>query len=108
MSCACAHSTSTAQPQRYRRWHPSPDRLAAVPLTPLPATPTWRTLIAAKKTREKGVRVLLYADQLAPQLIHHDVFAREAVADLLRQARREAGGRELRGLAWRRGVTPIG
>jgi transcriptional regulator with XRE-family HTH domain len=67
-----------------------------------------RALIAAKKTREKGVRVLLHADQLAPQLIRHDVFAREAVADLLRQARREAGGRELRGLAWRMGVTPIG
>jgi hypothetical protein len=27
---------------------------------------------------------------------------------LLRQARRDAGGRELRRLAWRRGVTPIG
>ena len=67
-----------------------------------------RALIATKKTREKGVRVLLHAEQLAPQLIYHDVFVREAVADLLRQARREAGGRELRGLAWRMGVTPIG
>ncbi len=67
-----------------------------------------RALIATKKTRDKGVRVLLHADQLAPQLIYHDVFVREAVADLLRQARRDAGGRELRGLAWRLGVTPIG
>jgi transcriptional regulator with XRE-family HTH domain len=67
-----------------------------------------RALIAAKETREKGVRVLLHAEQLAPQLIYHDVFVREAVADLLRQARRDAGGRELRGLAWRMGVTPIG
>ncbi|MGH4007543.1 MAG: helix-turn-helix domain-containing protein [Pseudonocardiaceae bacterium] len=67
-----------------------------------------RALIATKKTREKGVRVLLHADQLAPQLIYHDVFVREAVADLLRQARRDAGGRELRGLAWRMGVAPIG
>ncbi len=67
-----------------------------------------RALIARKKTREKGVRVLLHADQLAPQLIYHDVFVREAVADLLRQARRDAGGRELRGLAWRMGVAPIG
>ncbi len=67
-----------------------------------------RALIAAKKTREKGVRVLLHAEQLAPQLIYHDVFVREALADLLRQARREAGGRELRGLAWRLGVAPIG
>ncbi len=67
-----------------------------------------RALIATKKTREKGVRVLLHAEQLAPQLIYHDVFIREAVADLMRQARRDAGGRELRGLAWRMGVTPIG
>jgi transcriptional regulator with XRE-family HTH domain len=67
-----------------------------------------RALIATKKTREKGVRVLLHAEQLAPQLFYHDVFLREAIADLLRQARREAGGRELRGLAWRLGVTPLG
>jgi len=67
-----------------------------------------RALIATKKSREKGVRVLLHAEQLAPQLIYHDVFVREAIADLLRQARREAGGRELRGLAWRLGVTPLG
>jgi hypothetical protein len=51
---------------------------------------------------------LLHADHLAPQLIRHDVFVREAIADLLRQARRDAGGRELRGLAWRMGVAPIG
>ncbi|MGH3803518.1 MAG: helix-turn-helix domain-containing protein, partial [Pseudonocardiaceae bacterium] len=64
--------------------------------------------ITTKKTRDKGVRLLLHAEQLAPQLIYHDLFAREAIADLLRQARRDAGGRELRGLAWRLGVTPIG
>lgn len=67
-----------------------------------------RALIVAKRTRAKGVRVLLHADQLAPQLIYHDVFVRETVADLLRQARREAGGPQLRGLAWRMGVTPLG
>ncbi|MGH3784107.1 MAG: helix-turn-helix domain-containing protein [Pseudonocardiaceae bacterium] len=65
-----------------------------------------RALVAKKKTREKGLRVLLHAEQLAPQRIRHDVFVREAIADLLRQARREAGGRELRGLAWRIGVNP--
>ncbi|MGH3547978.1 MAG: helix-turn-helix domain-containing protein [Pseudonocardiaceae bacterium] len=67
-----------------------------------------RALIAGKKTREKGVRVLLHAEQLAPQRIGHDVFVREAIADVLRQARREAGGRELRGLASRLGVDPLG
>jgi transcriptional regulator with XRE-family HTH domain len=65
-----------------------------------------RALAANKKTREKGLRVLLHAEQLAPQRIRHDVFVREAIADLLRQARRAAGGPELRGLAWRLGVNP--
>ena len=67
-----------------------------------------RALVAEKKTRQKGVRVLLHAEQLAPQRIRHDVFVRETVADLLRQVRRDAGGRELRGLAWRMGVAPLG
>jgi hypothetical protein len=49
------------------------------------------------------VRTLLHAEQLAPRLIRTNIFVRETVADLLRQARRDAGGGELRGLAWRRG-----
>jgi transcriptional regulator with XRE-family HTH domain len=67
-----------------------------------------RALVAEKKTRDKGIRVLLHAEQLAPQMIRRDVFVREVVASLLRRARRDAGGRELRGLAWRMGVAPIG
>ena len=66
-----------------------------------------RALAAEKKTREQAVRVLLRAEQLAPQRIRHDIFVRETVADLLRHATRHAGGRELRGLAWRLGVAPI-
>jgi hypothetical protein len=41
-----------------------------------------------------GVRVLLHAEQLAPQRIRHDLLVREAVAGLLRHAWRGAGGRE--------------
>ncbi len=67
-----------------------------------------RTLCAGKKTRHKGVRVLLHAEQLAPHRIHTDLIVRETVAGLLRQARREAGGRELRGMAWRMGIAPLG
>ncbi|MGH3547975.1 MAG: helix-turn-helix domain-containing protein [Pseudonocardiaceae bacterium] len=67
-----------------------------------------RALVAGKKTRDKGVRVLLHAEQLAPQVIRGDVFVREAVTGLLGQARRDAGGRELRRLAWRMGVAPVG
>jgi hypothetical protein len=67
-----------------------------------------RALVVSKRTREKGVRVLMHAEQLAPQRIHHDVFVHEAIADALRQARRQAGGRELRGLAGRLGVDSVG
>jgi hypothetical protein len=67
-----------------------------------------QALAAEKKTRDKAVRVLIHAERLAPQRIRHDVFVREAVAGLLRTARRDAGGRELRGLAWRLGVAPVG
>jgi transcriptional regulator with XRE-family HTH domain len=66
-----------------------------------------RALVAGKKTRHKGVHVLLHAEHLAPQRIHTDLIVRETVAGLLRQARRDAGGRELRGLAWRMGVAPL-
>ncbi|MGH3990922.1 MAG: helix-turn-helix domain-containing protein, partial [Pseudonocardiaceae bacterium] len=67
-----------------------------------------RALIADKKSRHKGVQVLLHAEQLAPQRIHTDLVVREVVAGLLRQARRDAGGRELRNLAWRMGIAPLG
>jgi transcriptional regulator with XRE-family HTH domain len=67
-----------------------------------------RALVNSRKTQEKGLRVLLHAEQLAPQRIRHDVFVREAIANLLRHVRREAGGRELSGLAWRLGVDPVG
>jgi len=67
-----------------------------------------RALIAERSTRQEGLRLLRRAEQLAPQRIHHDIFVRETVADLLRQAQREADGRELRGLAWRLGATPTG
>lgn len=67
-----------------------------------------RAMVAQKSTRHKGVHVLLHAEHLAAERIRHDVFVREAVAGLLRQRRRDAGGRELRDLAWRIGIAPVG
>ncbi|MGH3777015.1 MAG: helix-turn-helix domain-containing protein [Pseudonocardiaceae bacterium] len=67
-----------------------------------------RAMVAEKKTRDKAVGVLVHAEQLAPQRIRNDVLVRETVAGLLRQTRRDAGGRELRRLAWRMGVAPVG
>ncbi|MGH3822102.1 MAG: helix-turn-helix domain-containing protein [Pseudonocardiaceae bacterium] len=66
-----------------------------------------RALAAEKRTREKAVRVLVHAEQMAPQRIHNNLLVREVVADLLRQALSQAGRRELRALAWRMGLTPI-
>ncbi|MGH3770605.1 MAG: helix-turn-helix domain-containing protein [Pseudonocardiaceae bacterium] len=81
-------------------------------LSPLRQAQFWvevgRALVAERKTREAGLRVLLRAERLAPQWVRTNLFVREAVADLLRQAHRGAGGRELRGLAWRMGVAPTG
>ncbi|MFD0200174.1 MULTISPECIES: helix-turn-helix domain-containing protein [Saccharothrix] len=67
-----------------------------------------RGLLTERKHRERGLAALLYAEKLAPQKVRNNAFARESVADLLRQARREAGGRDLRGLAWRMGIAPTG
>ncbi|GAB2758167.1 helix-turn-helix domain-containing protein [Amycolatopsis magusensis] len=67
-----------------------------------------RGLLTERKTREQGLSAMLKAEELAPQKVRNNVFAREAVADLLGSARRDAGGRELRGLAWRMGVAPTG
>jgi transcriptional regulator with XRE-family HTH domain len=65
-----------------------------------------RALLTEHRHRDRGIAALLRAEQLAPQRVHADVFVREAVADHLRAARRDAGGRNLRGLAWRLGIAP--
>ncbi|GDY29853.1 helix-turn-helix domain-containing protein [Gandjariella thermophila] len=67
-----------------------------------------RGLLAERKTQERGLRALLQAEKLAPQQLRNNPFVREAVTNLLSAARRDAGGRELRGLAWRIGVAPSG
>nr|CEL13962.1 Putative transcriptional regulator [Kibdelosporangium sp. MJ126-NF4] len=67
-----------------------------------------RSLVAERATHDEGLTALLRAEKLAPQWTRNDMFVREAVGDLLRQARRDSGDRELRGLAWRMGVAPLG
>jgi transcriptional regulator with XRE-family HTH domain len=65
-----------------------------------------RGLLTERKHHERGLGALMKAEQLAPQQVRNNVFAREVVGDLLRAARREAGGRDLRGLAYRMGIAP--
>jgi hypothetical protein len=65
-------------------------------------------MLTDRATVDKGIQSLVTAESIAPQRMRNNVFVREAVADLLRRAQRDAGGRELRGLAWRMGVAPTG
>ncbi|MGB3439543.1 MAG: helix-turn-helix transcriptional regulator [Actinophytocola sp.] len=67
-----------------------------------------RALVQEKRTRDEGLRALLKAEELTPHQVRSNVFVREAVAGLLAWARRDAGGRDLRGLAYRMGVAPSG
>jgi transcriptional regulator with XRE-family HTH domain len=65
-----------------------------------------RGLLSERKTRNQGLAALLRAERLTPQQVRSNVFVREAVADQLRTAKRDAGGLELRGLAYRLGLAP--
>jgi transcriptional regulator with XRE-family HTH domain len=67
-----------------------------------------RSLLSDTRLQNKGLAALLRAEALAPQSVHTDVFVRDAVASTLTKARRDAGGRQLRGLAYRMGMAPIG
>lgn len=67
-----------------------------------------RALTGEKRTREQGIRVLAEAERTAPQLIRNNPYVRDVVSSQLLHARRDAAGRELRGLAYRMGVAPKG
>lgn len=63
-----------------------------------------RGLAQDRATRDHAVEALLRAEKIAPQLIRTNPFVRETVGDLMRRARREAIGRELRGMGYRMGL----
>lgn len=48
-----------------------------------------------------AIREVRQAERLSPAQTRHHPLIRELVTDLLTRARREAGGRDLRGIAWR-------
>lgn len=51
-----------------------------------------------------AITELRRAERLSPQQVQNYPLVRELVTSMLQRARRQAGGRELRGLAWRMGV----
>jgi transcriptional regulator with XRE-family HTH domain len=54
----------------------------------------------------EAVEALRRAEHLAPDRVRNNPLVREKVNDMLQRARREAGGRNLRGLAHRIGLAP--
>lgn len=65
-----------------------------------------RGLVEDKRTVDAGLEALLKAEELTPEQFQANAFVRDAVVTMLAKARRDAGGRELRGLAYRLGVSP--
>jgi transcriptional regulator with XRE-family HTH domain len=65
-----------------------------------------RGLAREPRMRGEAVRWLRRAEDAGPQDIRNNAAARETVAYLMNRARADAGGRELRGMAARMGVTP--
>ncbi len=64
-----------------------------------------RGLATIRGRETDAVEALRRAEVLAPQRTRTNPYVREAVTDLLRRARRDAGGRELRGMAHRIGIA---
>lgn len=52
----------------------------------------------------QAVAELRQAERLSPAQVHNTPLAREMVGGMLERARRQAGGRDLRGIAWRMGL----
>lgn len=64
-----------------------------------------RGLATERAHRQEAVVALRTAEQLAPQRVRANPFVRDIVTDLMRRARRDAIGRELRGMAYRMGLA---
>lgn len=64
-----------------------------------------RGLATIRGRETQAIEALRRAERLAPQRIRTSPFVRETITDLMRRARRDAGGRELRGMAYRMGLA---
>jgi hypothetical protein len=82
--------------------HPSTERRATYWLD------YGRALAGMRGKADDAIRALRTAETLHPTRVRRNPFARETVAELTRRARRDAGGRELRGMAYRMGILESG
>lgn len=81
--------------------------VSAIPSTGRQATfygDVGRGLASIRGRERQAVEALRRAEALAPQRTRTNPFVREAVTELMRRARRESVGRELRGMAYRMGI----
>jgi DNA-binding transcriptional regulator YdaS (Cro superfamily) len=67
-----------------------------------------RGLAVERKTREQGARALLRAEDLAAQQVRANMWARDAVTNLLSVELPPELAADVRGLAWRMGIAPTG
>lgn len=63
-----------------------------------------RSLAHLPKRREAAVMMLRRAERISPEHVHRHPFTRATLAELLARAKRDAVGRELRGMAYRAGL----
>src|SRR5262249_8200281 len=63
-----------------------------------------RALARLRGRRDDAVDALRRAEQIHPQRVQRDPFIREVLAEMLARSQRDAGGRELRGMAYRAGL----
>ncbi|HEY6424730.1 MAG TPA: helix-turn-helix transcriptional regulator [Pseudonocardiaceae bacterium] len=60
--------------------------------------------LARVRRRDEAVMALRRAEEIVPHRVQRDPFARDVMAELLARSRRDAVGRELRGMAYRAGL----
>lgn len=60
--------------------------------------------LAAARRRDDAVKALRKAELLHPMRVQRNRFARETISELMARAKRDAVGRELRGIAYRAGL----
>ncbi|MGH3774102.1 MAG: helix-turn-helix domain-containing protein [Pseudonocardiaceae bacterium] len=63
-----------------------------------------RALARLRGRQDDAVQALRRAEQISPARVQRNPFVREVLAELLSRSRRDAAGRELRGMAYRAGL----
>ncbi len=63
-----------------------------------------RALARVRRRRDDAIVAFRRAEEISPHRLYRDPFATDVIAELLARSRRDAVGRELRGMAYRAGL----